>query len=311
MTNELWTAIAFRLIRAVATIFAVVTIVFFLSRAIGDPVTYYAPIDASQEEIDFLKDALGFNEPLLYQYTNFLIDASQLDFGTSFRAGQPAWDVVRSRIVATLQLGIAALVLGFTMGIPLGVIAAIKRGGLIDFASRVLALFGQAVPNFWLGLILILFVAVRFDWLPTGGNSDWQSIILPAITLGTAPASATMRFTRSAMLEALSQDYIRTARAKGLTERTVILRHALRNSLLTIVTLLGLQVGGILEGSIIVETVFAWPGAGRLIIQSIVGSDYTVVQAAILMTTTAIVLANLLVDISYMFLDPRIRTGAV
>ena len=311
MTSELWSAIILRVIRAVATIFAVVTIVFFLSRAIGDPVTYYAPIDASQEEIDFLKEKLGFNEPLGFQYTNFLIDATRLDFGTSFRASRPAWDVVRERIMATVHLGITAMVLGFSIGIPLGVIAAIKRGGLIDFVSRVLALLGQAVPNFWLGLILILFVAVQFGWLPTGGRSNWQSIILPAITLGTAPAAATMRFTRSAMLEVLSQDYMRTARAKGLSERTVIVRHALRNSLLPIVTLFGLQVGGILEGSIIVETVFAWPGAGRLIIQSIVGSDYTVVQAAVLLTTAAIVLANLIVDISYMFLDPRIRTGAV
>ena len=311
MTNELWTAIGFRLVRAVATIFAVVTIVFFLSRAIGDPVTYYAPIDASQEEIDSLKEALGFNRPLIVQYSDFIVDAAQLDFGTSFRASRPAWDVVRERLMATIQLGVAALVLGFAIGIPLGVIAAIRRGGLIDFASRVLALLGQAVPNFWLGLILILFVAVRFNWLPTGGNSNWQSIILPAITLGTAPAAATMRFTRSAMIDALSQDYIITARAKGLTERTVIVKHALRNSLLAVVTLLGLQVAGILGGSIIVETVFAWPGVGRLIIQSIVGSDYTVVQAAILMTTVWIVFANLVVDISYMFLDPRIRTGAV
>jgi ABC-type dipeptide/oligopeptide/nickel transport system permease component len=311
VTSELWSTITFRLLRAVLTVLAVVTAVFFLSRAIGDPVSYFAPIDFSQAQIDEMKEDMGFNKPLPQQYVEFIGDAVQFEFGTSFRASRPAADVVRERLLATVHLGVAALALGISIGVPLGVIAAVRRGGAIDFVSRVLALLGQAVPNFWLGLILILVVAVQLGWVPTGGRGDWRSIILPAFTLGTAPAAAIMRFTRSAMLDALEQDYIRTARAKGLSERVVIIRHALRNSMLAVVTLIGLQVGGILSGSIIVETVFAWPGLGRLIIQSIVGSDYSVVQAAVFLTTVWIVLANLVVDISYMFLDPRIRTGAV
>ncbi len=309
MTSKLWAAIVMRFMRAILTIFVVITLVFFLSRAIGDPVSFYAPIDSTQEEIDFLKNKLGFDRPLIVQYGDFLYKAVQLDFGKSFTASRPAWDVVTERLQATVELGVSALIIGIVIGIPLGVVAAVRRGGIVDFSSRVIALLGQAVPNFWLGLILIFLVSVKLGWLPTGGRGDFQQLILPAVTLGTFPAAAIMRFTRSSMLEALQQDYIRTARSKGLTQRVVIMKHALRNSLLPVVTLMGLQVAGILSGSIIIETVFAWPGLGRLIIQAIIGTDFNIIQAAVFMTTIWIVFANLIVDISYMFLDPRIRTG--
>ena len=309
MSNELWSGAIVRLIRSIAVVFGVVTIVFFMSRAVGDPITYLAPIESTAEELEAIKDEIGLNDPLIQQYGRFVADIARLDFGQSFRANRPATDVVSERIVATIQLGTAALLFAFAIGIPLGILAAVRRGGAIDVVSRLFALLGQAVPNFWLGLILILFIAVRFEWLPTGGRIGWSGIILPAITLGSFPAAAIMRFTRSAMLDALQQDYIRTARAKGLNERAVIVRHALRNSLLAVVTLLGLQVGSILSGAIVVETVFAWPGLGRLIIQSIVASDFPVVQAAVVMTSIWIVFVNLVVDVSYSFLDPRIRTG--
>ncbi|MDA1061868.1 MAG: ABC transporter permease [Chloroflexi bacterium] len=309
MTGQLWSSAGVRLIRSVAVVFGVVTIVFFMSRAVGDPVSFLAPIESTAAEIEAVKDELGLNDPLPRQYGRFLAEVAQLDFGQSFRANRPATDVVGERIWATVQLGVAALALAFAVGIPLGIVSAVRRGGVIDLLSRLLALFGQAVPNFWLGLILILFVAVRFELLPTGGRGGPQSIILPAITLASFPTAAIMRFTRSAMLDALQQDYIRTARAKGLTEGAVITRHALRNSLLAVVTLLGLQIGSILSGAIVVETVFAWPGLGRLIIQSIVASDYPVVQAAVVMTSVWIVAVNFLVDVSYSFLDPRIRAG--
>ena len=221
----------------------------------------------------------------------------------------PAIDVVTERIVATVMLGVAALLFAFAVGVPMGVVAAVRRGGVVDVIARLFALLGQAVPNFWLGLMLILFLAVNFDFFPTGGRSGVGSIILPAITLGSFPAAAVMRFTRSSMLDTLQQDYIRTARAKGLRERAVILKHALRNSMLAVVTLLGLQVGYILSGSVVVETVFAWPGLGFLIIQSIKAIDYPVVQAAVIMTSTWIIFVNFVVDVSYTFLDPRIRTG--
>jgi peptide/nickel transport system permease protein len=303
----LWRMLLVRLVRSVAVVFVVVTVVFMMSRAVGDPITLLAPIDASRADIQKIKQQQGLNDPLIQQYGRFLSHAARLDFGTSFRANQPAFDVVRSRFWATLELGIAALAVGLVVGVPAGVLAALRRGTVVDILSRLVALFGQAVPSFWLGLMLILVVSVRLDLLPTGGNANLKSLILPAITLGSFPAAAIMRFTRSAMLEALGQDYIRTARAKGLREWTVIWRHALRNSLLSVVTLLGLQVGSILSGAIVVETVFAWPGLGRLSIQSITAADFPVVQTAVIMTAIWIVAANLVVDISYSLLDPRIR----
>ncbi len=311
MRNELGAAAFTRILRSIAVVFGVVTIVFFMSRAVGDPVSRLAPIESTAEEIEQIKDKIGLNDPLIQQYGRFLVDVVQLEFGQSFRATRPATEVVGERLVATIQLGAAGLAVAFAVGIPLGIIAAVRRGGAIDIFSRVLALFGQAVPNFWLGLMLILFIAVSFDWLPTGGRVGFSSIILPAITLGSFPAAAVMRFTRASMLDTLQQDYIRTARAKGLAERAVLFKHALRNSMLAVITLLGLQVGSILSGAIVVETVFAWPGLGYLIIQSILATDYPVVQAAVLMTSIWIVFVNLVVDISYTFIDPRIRTGGI
>lgn len=296
-----------RLARSIAVIFVVMTVVFVMSRAVGDPITLLAPIDMPKEDIEKVKDQQGLNDPLVEQYVRFLGNAARLDFGTSYRANQPAFDVVKSRLWSTVELGLCALAVGLLIGLPAGIVAALKRGSPIDIAARLFALMGQAVPNFWLGLILILVFAVRLDLLPTSGKGDWRNLILPAITLGSFPAAAIMRFTRSAMLEALSQDYIRTARAKGLRRMTVIGRHALRNSLLSVVTLLGLQIGSILSGAIVVETVFAWPGLGRLAIQSITAADFPVVQTAVIMTSAWIVTANLVVDISYSFLDPRIR----
>ena len=311
MRNELGAAAFSRILRSIAVVFGVVTIVFFMSRAVGDPVSRLAPIESTAEEIEQIKDKIGLNDPLIQQYGRFLVDTVQLKFGQSFRATRPATEVVSERLVATIQLGAAGLAVAFAVGIPLGIIAAVRRGGGIDIFSRVLALFGQAVPNFWLGLMLILFIAVSFDWLPTGGRVGFSSIILPAITLGSFPAAAVMRFTRASMLDTLQQDYIRTARAKGLAERAVLFKHALRNSMLAVITLLGLQVGSILSGAIVVETVFAWPGLGYLIIQSILATDYPVVQAAVLMTSVWIVFVNLVVDVSYTFIDPRIRTGGI
>ena len=311
MRNELGSTALIRLLRSIGVIFGVVTIVFFMSRAVGDPISRLAPIDSTQEEIEQIKEEIGLNDPLIEQYGRFLVDIVQLEFGQSFRATRPATEVVGERLLATVELGAAGLFVAFAIGIPLGIVAAVRRGGATDFISRLLALFGQAVPNFWLGLMLILFIALNIGWLPTGGRGGFQSIILPAITLGSFPAAAVMRFTRSAMLDTLQQDYIRTARAKGLSERAVLFKHALRNSMLAVVTLLGLQVGNILSGAIIVETVFAWPGLGQLIIQSIIATDYPVVQASVLLTSVWIVFVNLIVDVSYTFIDPRIRTGAV
>ena len=195
--------------------------------------------------------------------------------------------------------------------VPLGVAAALRRGGVVDWLARALAVVGQAVPGFWLGLMMIFFFAVRLDLVPTGGAAGWQSLILPAISLGMLEMAAIMRLTRSGMIEVMDTDFIRTARAKGLPERTVIMRHGLRHAMLPVVTILGIGMGRLIAGSVIIEVVFAWPGVGRLIIDSIVRSDYPMVQAAIIVLAASISLANVLVDLSYRFIDPRIRVGSL
>lgn len=299
-------ALIAQLSQAVLVVLAVVTIVFVVSRASGDPITYLAPYNATPSQIQEIKGSLGLNDPLYQQYGRFIWGVVRLDFGRSFRTSQPATREVGSRIGRTLELGLAAILFSLAVGVPLGVVAAVWRGTPLDIVARLLALLGQATPNFWLGLMLIFLFAVRFKWLPTGGPGGLDHLVLPMVTLGALSAAAVMRLTRSGMLDVLGADFIRTARAKGLSERVVVLRHALRHAVMPVVTLLGIQVGRVIAGSVVVETVFAWPGVGRLSITSIQGHDYPVVQAAVLVIATTIVLANLLVDVSYHLLDPRI-----
>jgi peptide/nickel transport system permease protein len=301
--------LAVRLIAAAAVVFTVVTVVFFVSRVIGNPVSYLAPVDATPEDLARIEQAYGLNEPILVQYRDFIWDVARLDLGRSFRTGQPAVSEVRARVGKTLQLGVLALFFSLALGIPLGILAAIRRGSPLDLVARLLALFGQAAPSFLLGLLLIFVFAVRLDWFPTAGASGWKSLVLPTITLGALTSAGVMRLTRSGMLDVLDSDFVRTARAKGLRERTVVRRHALRHALLPVVTVLGIQVGRLIAGAVIVETVFAWPGLGRLIVGAIQTSDYPVVQAGIIVIASSIVLANTAVDISYRFIDPRIQGG--
>jgi peptide/nickel transport system permease protein len=303
--------LSFRLVAGASVVFTVVTVVFFVSRVIGNPVSYLAPVDATTEEIERIEEAYGLKRPLLVQYRDFLWDAARLDMGRSFRTGRPAVEEVKDRAGKTVQLGVLALAFSLGLGIPLGIVAAIRRGSLLDLLARLMALLGQAVPGFLLGLLLIFFFAVRLDWFPTGGAAEWKSYILPTITLGTLTSAGIMRFTRSGLLEVLGSDFVRTARAKGLHERTVIWRHALRHALLPVVTLLGIQAGRLIAGSVIIETVFAWPGLGRLIIGAIQSSDYPVVQTGIILFSISIVVANIIVDLSYRYIDPRIRAESL
>lgn len=296
-----------RVVQSLITILLVMFVVFVAARVAGDPVTLLVDFDASQEDIDELKGELGLNDPLPVQFVDFVGDAIRGDFGTSFRTSRPAMDEVIERVPASVQLAALSLVFAIAISIPLGVLAAITRGSSLDVFARFLALVGQAAPNFWVGLMLIFFFSVRLHWLPTGGRGGLDHMILPAITLGTAGAASLARLTRSAMLDVLNSDYVTMARAKGLPRRTVIFKHALRNAMIPVVTILGLRIGTLVSGSVIVETIFAWPGVGRLIIQAINVSDFPVVQAAILLTASAVVFANLLTDIAYMFIDPRIR----
>ena len=241
---------------------------------------------------------------------NFVWEIARLDFGHSFRGGSTI-DAIGERAFNTFKLGVAGLVFALALGIPLGIVAALRRASPLDWVARTLAVIGQATPNFWLGLMLIFFFAVRLDWFPTGGAEGFKALILPAISLGLLEAAAFMRLTRSGMIEVMDTDFIRTARAKGLPERTVIGRHAIRHALLPVVTIMGIGLGRMIAGSVIVEVVFAWPGVGRLIIDSIIQSDYPMVQASIIVLAASISLANLLVDVSYRFIDPRIRAESV
>ena len=298
-----------RVLQSFAVVFVVVSLVFVGSRLIGDPIEAYSARNATPEAIEAARDRLGLLDPMIVQYGNFLWGVVRLEFGDSIFSEQPAWDEVSSRLWATVQLSLAAFVLILAVGVPIGVLAALRRGSVPDLIARLIALVGQSMPNFWLGLLLIFIFAVQLGWLPTSGRGGFENLIMPAITLAGFGAAAAMRLTRSGMLEVLSNDYIRTARAKGLADRTVILRHAMRNALLGLITVLGIMLAQLLAGSIIVEVVFAWPGVGRLIFRSITLRDFPVIQVGVLVIAVWFVAINILVDISYNFLDPRIRVG--
>lgn len=309
-TNSLWGVLASRLLQGLLVVFLVVSAVFVVSRMTRDPIAYLADIQSTQAEIDTLRDSFGLNDPLIVQYGNFLLDTVQLDMGRSLLTQRDALGEVSSRAGKTLQLGVASLLFAIVLGLSTGVIAALRRGRVADWLARFLAVGGQAVPDFWLGLMLIFLFGVELGWLPTGGSGSLEHMIMPMITMGTFTSAAVMRLTRSGMIDAMGSDFVRTARAKGLSERAVVVRHALRHALLPVVTILGIQAGRLVAGALVVETVFAWPGLGRLTIDSIQGGDFPVTQAAILLIAASIVLANIVVDLSYRFVDPRIRAGA-
>lgn len=298
-----------RFLQSIAVVFVVVSLVFVGTRLIGDPIKAYSARNATEESIEAARERLGLLDPMIVQYGNFLANVVQLDFGDSIFSERPAWNEVRSRLWATVQLSIAAFVLIIAIGVPIGVLAAVRRGTIPDLLARIFALVGQAMPNFWLGLLLIFIFSVQLGWLPTGGRGGFENLVLPAITLAGFGAASAMRLTRSGMLDVLTNDYIRTAHAKGLAGRTVILRHALRNALLGLVTVLGITLAQLLAGSIIIEVVFAWPGVGRLIFRSISLRDFPVIQVGVLVIAVWFVVINILVDLSYNFLDPRIRVG--
>jgi ABC-type dipeptide/oligopeptide/nickel transport system permease component len=285
----------------------VVTLVFVALRLSGDPAATMLPGDATVDELAALRRTLGLDRPLHLQYVAFLGGAVSGDFGESFRHQQPAFGLVLERLPATLELAFAALVLAVVVALPLGILAAVYRGRTADVLAMSFAVVGQATPYFWMGIMLILVVSVELGWLPTSGRGGWQHLILPAITLGTHFAASLARLTRTSLLEVLGQNFVTTARAKGLAEGSVILRHALKNAAVPVVTLIGLQFGTLLGGAVVTETIFAWPGVGRLAVQSIFVRDYPVVQAGVLVLALSFVALNLLVDLLYGALDPRIR----
>lgn len=298
-----------RLVQTVVVVWIVVSIVFIVSRLIGNPTQSLLPFDATNEDIAVLEEKLGLNDPLIVQYGRFIGDAVQGDLGFSFHRQGAAIDQVADKVLNTVRLTAAGLVVAICVGLPLGLLAALNRGSPVDWLARVIAVIGQAVPSFWLGLMLIFFIAVRVDWFPTAGYNGISSLVLPAIALGLASAAGFMRLTRSGMIDVMSTDFIRTARAKGLSERTVIFRHGMRHAMLPVMTILGIELGRLIAGSVIIEVVFSWPGIGQLMITSILQSDYPVVQAGVAVIAGSIAIGNLVVDISYRYIDPRIRTA--
>jgi peptide/nickel transport system permease protein len=297
-----------RLWQSALTLVGVSVLVFVILRVVpGDPAKMLLPEGAPQSAIEELNRQLGLQEPLYVQYGLFVQSVFRGDFGQSFQYRAPALQVVTERLMATVQLALAAMLITVGVGVSLGIVAAVRRGTGYDYASTVLAVLGQSLPNFWLGIMLILLFGVALRWLPTSGFESWRHLILPAVTLAAFPMALVARLTRSSMLEILGRDFIRTGRAKGLAERAVILRHALRNAAVPLLTVLGLQIGTLLGGAVITESVFAWPGMGKLVVDAIFFRDFPVVQTVLILSATLFVVINLLVDLLYTVIDPRIR----
>ena len=298
-----------RLFEFLIVILGVLTIVFVLQRFSGDPTNLLLPIDASEEVRAELRHQLGLDQPVPVQYVHFLADVARGDLGVSYRFRQPALGLVLERLPATLLLAGSALLISLVIALPLGMLAAVHRNSWVDTLATAISLIGQGMPVYWLGLLGILLFSVQWRLLPSMGGGSLLALILPATTLAVYSASRIMRLTRSAMLDVLHQDYVRMARAKGLSERKVLIKHALRNASIPIVTIVGLQFGGLLGGAVITETVFAWPGVGRLAVNAVQQRDFPVVQAVTLVIALAFSLINLTVDLLYARLNPRIRLG--
>jgi len=284
-------------------------LIFVVARLSGDPTGLMLPYDATPEMAEELRAELGLDHPLYVQYWSFLTDALQGDFGRSYHLQLPVTDLILQRVPPTLQLASAALVFSVAIAVPLGVIAAVRRGTWVDTVAKTVALLGQAMPNFWLGLLLILVFATTLQWLPAYGNASLWHLVLPAVALGWYPAAAQTRIIRSSMIDVLDSDYIRMGRAVGIPESALVWKYGLRNALIELVTMLGVYFAAMLGGAFVVEAVFAWPGLGRTVVQAVFARDFPIVQGGVMFAAFIFVTAHLLVDLSYSVIDPRIRHG--
>jgi peptide/nickel transport system permease protein len=297
-----------RIALTIPVLLGVATLVFSLIHFIpGDPALAMLGETASQQDVEALRERLGLDRPLLEQYGNFLSGVVRGDFGTSLRTNQPVTEAIVERIPATLELALTAMLVAICFSIPLGIAAAVWRGTAIDHGATTISLLGVSIPNFWLGPLLALFFSVELGLLPVSGRGTWAHLVLPSISLGAALAAILARMSRASLLEELREPYVQAARARGVSRSRAVLRHAFRNSLIPVVTLVGLQFGAVLTGAVITETIFAWPGIGRLLIQSIGFRDYPLVQGCILFIAITYVAMNLVTDLVYGVLDPRIR----
>jgi peptide/nickel transport system permease protein len=302
--------IGYLLRRAAGLLFVlwfVITLLFFLLRASGDPVLLLAGPSATQQDVEELRRAMKLDDPVIVQYVTYLGDVARLDFGRSFISNRPAMDTVRERLPKTLQLSLIAFAIALTLGGVVGVVSALKRNSWLSTLLTGLVTFVQGIPSFALAIFLITFFAVRLGWLPSFGDDSWKSLVLPSVTLAAYLGARTARLVRSSLVEVLEQDYIRTARSKGLTPRAITVGHALKNAMIPVVTVLAIDLGHLLGGAVVTETVFAWPGIGRQLVLSISQRDYAVVQAIVFVIAAGVVVINLTADLVYAKLDPRIK----
>ena len=313
----MWSLILRRLLVAIPTLFLVMVFVFILQRMLpGDPLLVMAGEERDPVVLEELRKLYGFDRPVVVQFLIWLKEVASGNFGASLRTGAPVTELIAQTLPVTIQLAVASLIIALLIGIPTGVLSAVKKGTWLDYLANAISLSGLSIPNFWLGIILILFVSVNLQWLPASGFVSvfddpveaFRTTIMPAFVLGTGLAATLMRHTRSAMLEVLRLDYVRTARAKGLMEPTVVLKHALRNALVPIVTLSTLLFGQLLAGAVLTEQVFTIPGFGKLIVDAVFNRDYGVVQGVVLCTAVAFILMNLIADVLYIVINPRLRT---
>lgn len=302
--------IVVKLLRAVLTMWLVVTFVFFVLRLSGDPTSMLLPDDVDQATIDFYRAKWGLDAPLWQQYVDYFRALMHGDFGISFRNNQDAFELVWSRVPKTALLGGTAILIALVIGIPLGILAAIYRDSWLDRVVMSIAVFGFSMPNFFLGILLILLFSLQLRWLPSSGSGTWWHLIMPAATLGTGFAAQIARYTRSSMIDVLSKAYMRTARSKGAGTGRRVTRHALPNASIPVVTILGFKVGEMLGWAVVTETVFAWPGIGRLLTSAVATRDLAVVQTIMIILAFTMIAANMIVDLIYGWLDPRVRVGA-
>jgi ABC-type dipeptide/oligopeptide/nickel transport system permease component len=294
---------------SILLLLGVIVLVFFLVRITGDPANLMASREASPETIEAIRQEWGFDQPLVVQFWNFVAGAAVLDFGKSYHFKTAAMPMVLERLPATVQLAAVGLLIAVSIGIPLGLVAGFNPGSVVDSLGRFLALLAQSIPNFWLALIMILLFAVRLGWFPSFGRDELKSVVMPAFVLGLPVLGQIVRLTRSAVLEIRSEDFIRTAHSKGLQLHTIYVKHVLRNVAIPLISVIGVQFGYMLGGSIYIETIFAWPGIGQLLEQAIGWRDFPLIMAIAIFTSMVVLLLNLLTDVAYAVIDPRIRYG--
>lgn len=298
-----------RVLQGLVSIVGASIVIFVISRLSGDPIVLLLPTEAPPALVEQVRRDMGLDLPVWRQYLIFAGKALQGDFGQSYRWQQPALSLVLDRLPATVALAVSALLFSVLLAVPFGVLSAVHRGTWIDKAGKAFAMLGQAMPNFWVGLLLIMVLSIHLDWLPAYGSGGMSHLVMPAIALGWYPVAAQTRIVRSAMLDVLDSDHIRLGRALGAPERVLVWKYALRNAAIPLVTILGVYFASMLGGAFVVETIFAWPGVGRTVVEAVFARDFPVVQVGVLLTSVLFVLSNLLVDLSYGLIDPRIRDG--